>query len=489
MSKKVIVLGAGVTGMSVAAYLALNGFEVEIFEKNDSCGGRARHFQADGFTFDRGSSWYCLPEIINEFFKVFDHSYTDFFSLKETQPTHRIYFDTDDFIDISLKPGEMEKLFGTLEKNGDQNLFRYKNHAKTYYNKLVKEFQNVNSYHEVIRHFRSSLLSRWINSHNRIISRYFDNPKIIKILNFLTSYSGLGLNNESNWILPANFTLLDAGYKYPDNGFYKLIEALESILRKLKVLIYCSSSVESFDIINNKVAGIITHGKTFHADIFISTVDYSYTEQLLPREFRNYNENYWDMRKSGSSTMIYFIGFDKIIKNIAPITTVLKKKSLFNLPMNKSDFGGHTNTIYITSPSKLDEALAPKGKDSLIIRMTVPIGIEDTGKMRGHYYFQILEYLEQLIGESLSDHVIYKKSYSRTDFEDDRITDPVKYTYWLKSRSMFGSSRLKIKNKHLHNLFYIELPVFPGSGISSALFTGKIAAYEIMRTSELINYE
>ncbi len=86
------------------------------------------------------------------------------------------------------------------------------------------------------------------------------------------------------------YSLLNHGPVYPKGGILQLIEAIEKILNELKVLIYYNSAVENFDIIDNKLTGIITHGKTVHADIFISVTDYYHTEQLIPKEYRNYYE-------------------------------------------------------------------------------------------------------------------------------------------------------------------------------------------------------
>ena len=69
--KKVIVLGAGFSSISVASYLAKAGYNVEIYEKNSTPGGRARQFKKDGFTFDIGPSWYWMPDVFESYFNDF----------------------------------------------------------------------------------------------------------------------------------------------------------------------------------------------------------------------------------------------------------------------------------------------------------------------------------------------------------------------------------------------------------------------------------
>ena len=67
MAKKVIVIGAGFSGLAAASCLAKEGYQVTLLEKNDIPGGRARKFEAEGFTFDMGPSWYWMPDIFEKY--------------------------------------------------------------------------------------------------------------------------------------------------------------------------------------------------------------------------------------------------------------------------------------------------------------------------------------------------------------------------------------------------------------------------------------
>jgi phytoene desaturase len=65
--KKIAVIGSGFAGLTSAIELASLGYDVSIFEKNSSPGGRARKFEKDGFTFDMGPSWYWMPDVFESF--------------------------------------------------------------------------------------------------------------------------------------------------------------------------------------------------------------------------------------------------------------------------------------------------------------------------------------------------------------------------------------------------------------------------------------
>ena len=70
--KKIIIIGSGFSGMAAACHLA-EEYDVVVLEKNDSPGGRGRKFEADGFVFDMGPSWYWMPQVFEQFFNRFGY--------------------------------------------------------------------------------------------------------------------------------------------------------------------------------------------------------------------------------------------------------------------------------------------------------------------------------------------------------------------------------------------------------------------------------
>ncbi|MGB5031871.1 MAG: FAD-dependent oxidoreductase, partial [Saprospiraceae bacterium] len=89
-NRKIGIIGSGIAGMAAAIELAHAGYHVEIFEKNESPGGRGRSFTEAGFTFDMGPSWYWMPEIFESFFNEFGKSTKDYFELIRLDPSYRM---------------------------------------------------------------------------------------------------------------------------------------------------------------------------------------------------------------------------------------------------------------------------------------------------------------------------------------------------------------------------------------------------------------
>ena len=111
--KKVGVIGSGFASLTSAIELAALGFEVEVFEKNQTPGGRARQFTQDGFAFDMGPSWYWMPDVFEDFFARHGKKVSDYYELTKLDPGFSIYYEDGNKLDI---PESYEKLIETFEK-------------------------------------------------------------------------------------------------------------------------------------------------------------------------------------------------------------------------------------------------------------------------------------------------------------------------------------------------------------------------------------
>ena len=90
MRKKIIIIGSGFSSLSAACYLAKQGNDVTIFEKNSTIGGRARQLKKEGFTFDIGPTWYWMPDVFERFFADFDKKPSDYYELIKLSPAYQV---------------------------------------------------------------------------------------------------------------------------------------------------------------------------------------------------------------------------------------------------------------------------------------------------------------------------------------------------------------------------------------------------------------
>ena len=131
---KIAVIGSGFAGLSAATHLASEGIEVHLFEKNKHIGGRARQINEQGFVFDMGPSWYWMPEVFERYFKKFDHEVKDLYDLKKLDPSFRIYYGKDDYLNIPADFSELVEQFEQMERGAGDALVRFMNESSIKYN-------------------------------------------------------------------------------------------------------------------------------------------------------------------------------------------------------------------------------------------------------------------------------------------------------------------------------------------------------------------
>ena len=96
------IIGAGFSSLVAACFLAKEGHEVNVYEKNSMVGGRARIFKEKGFTFDMGPSWYWMPELIDQIFEELGEDRKDYLSLERLDPSYKVYWNDETSTDLSL---------------------------------------------------------------------------------------------------------------------------------------------------------------------------------------------------------------------------------------------------------------------------------------------------------------------------------------------------------------------------------------------------
>ena len=139
MSKKIAIIGSGFSSLSAAAYLAKKKFEVHVYEKNETLGGRARQLKKEGFTFDMGPSWYWMPDVFESFYNDFGKKTSDFYNLERLDPGYQVVFGENERILIGDSLEKIYSVFEKEEKGSSVKLKRFINIAKENYDIAIKD--------------------------------------------------------------------------------------------------------------------------------------------------------------------------------------------------------------------------------------------------------------------------------------------------------------------------------------------------------------
>ncbi len=489
MSTKAIVLGAGFSGLSAAAYLAKHGYKVEILEKNSIPGGRARKLESHGFTFDMGPSWYWMPDVFDNFFSDFGHRTSDFYELKRLDPAYRIFFEGNETIDIPASLNDLYDLFEKYEPGSSKNLKKFlldahKKYNLAIYNAVLKPGLSFLEYAEP-KLMAGFLSTKSFRSLSRLVRSMFKDPRLIRILEFPVLFLGSTPDKIPALYSLMNYADLKLGTWYPMGGMYKVVEAMVEICNELDVEITYNVDVNQLDTLKGALRGAHAGYRNFYAEYFISSIDYHHTEQkLLKEEYRNYTEQYWQSRVLAPSALLYYIGLNKKLPQ-------LKHHNL----LFDTDFDKHADEIYksptwpkspamyVSVSSATDPTVAPEGHENLVILIPVAPGLEDHGKVKEYYLEMAIKRIEKISGTNIKNHIIYHRSYAHSDFINDYNSYKGNAYGLANTLRQTGPLKPGIRNKKLKNLFYTGQLTVPGPGVPPSLISGKIAANQVFKSS------
>ena len=486
---KTIVIGSGISGLSCASFLAKKGYDVTIFEKNEQIGGRAREFKADGFTFDMGPSWYWMPDVFEDFYQKFGHTTSDFYNLKRLSPSYRIFWGEGEKDDIPADYDELKALFEGYESGAGDALDQFMTDGQKKYEKGVGEmvYKPSTSIQEFIKleYLQPIFIKSLFNSFEKHAKKYFKHPKLLQLMEFPILFLGATAKNTPSLYSLMNYADMKLGTWYPMGGMHKIIEAFSSIALENNVKIHTNSEVEKIEVDSQskKAKGVVVNNKMYEADVVIGGADYHHVDkQLLQKNESNYSHKYWDNRKLAPSALIYYIGVDKKISG-------LKHHNLFF----DEDFGQHSKEIYtdkkwpesplfyVCCPSKTDPEVAPTDKENLFILIPVAVDLEDSEEIRKHYFEYTIQKLEAYTGESIRDHVVYKKQYAQKEFKEDYHSFKGNAYGLANTLDQTAYFKPQILNKNISNLFYTGQLTVPGPGVPPSIISGEVVANQIIK--------
>jgi len=480
MKKKIVIIGSGFSSLSAASYLSKKGFDVHVFEKNDTLGGRARQLKKDGFTFDMGPSWYWMPDVFESFYNDFGKSTKDFYTLNRLDPGYQVVFGENEIIPIGDSLEKIYTIFEKEEAGSSQKLKKFITSAKDNYEIAIKDlvYRPGLSPLELITPTTIKKVNYFLSNIKRDVYKDFKSPKLRQILQFPVLFLGAKPSNTPSFYNFMNFADFGLGTWHPENGMYSIVEAMVSLAKSLSVTFHTNSAIDKINVDNTGTAtGIQVNGKQVQADVVLSGADYHHSETLLEPEHRAYSEAYWDKKIFAPSSLLFYIGLDKKVKNLAHHTL------FFDV-----DFDEHARVIYdqpewpenplfyANFPSVSDPKMAPEGKDACFLLIPIAPGIEDTPEIREKYLNIVMDRLEKLTQQSLKKEMLFCESFCVNDFIEEY--NSYKGNAYGLANTLLQTAflRPKLKSKKVKNLYFTGQLTVPGPGVPPALISGKLVS-------------
>lgn len=484
--ENIAVIGAGFAGLSAAAYLAKQGYAVEIFEKNETIGGRARQLRVEeGYTFDMGPSWYWMPDVFEKFFNDFGYTSSDFYKLTLLDPSFSVVFSEDDVMNIPSTYQELKDLFNSIEPHSGDKLDAFMQEAEFKYkvgmeNLVYKPGLSLMEFADA-GFLKGVFKLQVFTSFSAHVKKYFKHPKLIALMEFPVLFLGATPENTPALYSLMNYAGLKLGTWYPEGGFGAVIQAMKTVCLNLGVKFNLGEAVTGFSIVDKEVQEVRTAIATYPFDAVIAAADYEHVDsKLLPEKFRNYDDKYWNNRVLAPSSLIFYLGLNKPIKR-------LEHHNLFfdeDLKVHAGEIYDNPKwpskpLFYVCCPSKTDQTVAPNGHENLFVLMPIATDLEDTEELREQYFNLIMDRLELYCQQDIIGAIDYKKSYCVKDFINDY--NSYKGNAYGLANTLMQTANLKpsIKNKKLNNLFYAGQLTVPGPGVPPSIISGNVSANQV----------
>jgi phytoene desaturase len=487
-SKKAIVIGAGTAGLASAIRLAVQGFEVAVYEKNAYPGGKISEFTIEGYQFDAGPSLFTQPENIEELFTLAGEPIEYFFQYQSLPISFKYFYDDGTVINAYTNNQAFAEELENKTGEKKERLLSYLEGSKKLYQNIAGLFLN-NSLHKLKTLFSLGVLKaiktlRWkhlFKSMNDLNAGHFKKQHTIQLFNRFATYNGSNPYQAPGMLSLIPHLELNQGTFYPKGGMISISNALYQLALKKGVQFHFSSPVERIIQNENKAQGVVVKGMNQFADLVVSNMDVYFTYQRLLLDHSKATAVlkqersssalifYWGINHSFPELELHNIFFTKNYQ--AEFESLFKTKKAYVDP-----------TIYVNITSKIEPGLqAPKGKENWFVMVNAPANVgQDWLKYRAEYRAAIIEKLNKILGVNIEPMI-----------EVEEVLDPV----IIESRtdsymgSLYGTSSnstmaafLRHPNfsRKIKNLYFVGGSVHPGGGIplclKSAAIMGKMVA-------------
>jgi phytoene desaturase len=490
-SRTAIVIGSGIAGMATAIRLAIAGFDVQIFEKNNTAGGKLTSFEKQGYHFDGGPSLFTQPSNLEDLFELAGEPIEKYFSYQPCEIACNYFFENGKKItawankelfaeELKLKTGEDSTQTKT-----------YLQSSEILYNSIGKIFLN-NSLHKkrtwlnkrvfpALRSLRIPYLLSTLDQYNR---KEFKSAEARQLFNRYATYNG-----SNPYKAPAMLSVIphlehNQGTYYPRGGMITIARALHQLAEKLGVRFNFNSPVQRIIEAEGVSRGVVVNGRNIFSDLVVSNIDVYFTYKLL---LHNYQKATAVLKQErSSSACIFYWGIKKEFKTLGLHNILFSadyKKEFTHIFSEKTLY--HDPTVYINITSKYDRQHSPDGSENWFVMVNAPANCgQDWEALKFQARENIVNKLNRMLGVNISDFI-----------ETEETLDPVSIERGSGSYmgSLYGtSSNSRIAafmrhpnfSKEIKNLYFCGGSVHPGGGIPLCFNSAKIVCELIIRDFE-----
>jgi phytoene desaturase len=479
----VVVVGAGLAGLSAALRLAGAGRKVTVIERESVPGGRNGLLQKDGYSFDTGPSVLTMPSLIQDAFSCVGEDMKDWLELSPLKPLYRAFYDDGSQIDVHANTAEMEEeIRRTVSAEEALGYRRYVEFVTKLYKYEMNDFidRNIDSPFDLLTPNLARLIA--LGGFRKLspkVNQFLKDPRLQKVYSFQAMYAGV--SPQQALAIYAVIAYMDSvnGVFFPKGGMHAVPRALAAAAEKHGVTFKYSTTVTRLEVENGRAKAVITDtGERVECDVVVMNPDLPVVwRDLLGKTPLNIKR-----LKYSPSCATLLVGSSKKYDHVAHhnihfgkswdgvFDELIKKKTLMTDP-----------SVLVTIPTKDDPTLAPAGKESYYILYPTPNLTADIDwKTQARpYRDHMIQTLEDRGYTGFGDSIETEVMTTPLDWEARGMEQGAPFA---SAHTFFQTGPFRPRNiaAGFENVVFAGSGTQPGVGVPMVLISGRLAAERIV---------
>jgi len=476
-----LVIGSGFGGLAAAVRMCAKGWRVQVLEKLNEPGGRARVIRVDGYTFDAGPTIITVPFLLEDLWKLAGRKLADDIELRLLDPFYRIRFDDGDHFDYSADPERMRDEVLRIDPTALPGYTAFMAEADLCYELGFEDLGCKPFVHmgDLFQALPSMVRMKGWRSLHAMVATHIKHPKLRQALSLQALLIG-----GNPFSVTCVFSLINAlerrfGVHWAMGGTGALVNGLVDLIEDMGGSLRTGAEVSRIDVNQGRATGVtLASGETIQADIVVCNADTAWTYKNLidPKHRKVWTNAKVEKGKYSMSLFVWYFGTNKRFDDVPHHMMLLGPRyeelltDIFKNHHLAEDF-----SLYLHRPTATDPAMAPAGCDTFYVLAPVP-NLQSGTDWAAHaepYRAAIAKALEETVLPNLSEHLTVSLMTTPQDFHDNLLSyqgaafglEPI-----LLQSAWFRPHNL---SEDIQNLFMVGASTHPGAGIPGVLMSAK----------------
>jgi phytoene desaturase len=515
-AKNILIIGAGIGGLSAAIRLAAKGHSVQILEQQHRIGGKLNQISMQGFTFDTGPSLITMPYVLHDLFQCTQRRLEDYLNLVPLDITCRYFYRDGLVLNTWRDRQRLIGEFNRLNPADGEALWRFLSYAEKIFQAAADPFlyHSLGSPFDVMGTFMryvlrghpstpydeamsvvgtSTMLTRLRAvlaalspaTLDSTVRHYFTDEHLRQLFDRYATYNGSSPYQVAAVYSIIPYVELASGGWYLQGGIYTLAQALEKLAQELGVGIQTDCHVQRILVEHGEARGVVLEdGRIVRSDVVIANSDVvtTHRELLSPAVRSERLVRRLERLEPSCSGFVLMLGVDKQYTELAHHNIFFSEDyraefdDLFVRHVPQRD-----PTIYICASSRSDPSQAPAGHENLFVLVNAPYLTKASDWQRDApaYRERVLDVLADYTQAGLGDlrhHIVCEAMLTPEDFQKKYGANQGSIYGLSSNQRMAPFTRPGNRSQEIRNLYFVGGSTHPGGGVPLVMLSGKIVA-------------